>query len=265
MKVSELLKKLRAASTMPLPELAAFTFEMASLDPQNLEIDVQNMTPDDMRDLLEIDKLMEQTQKDVLARFSREKKEILGEQTVPRISRPMGKSTVNTSGTSFESFLRDLTKEPAKQCQGPWPGSEGPFKHPLKENSPEQAKQVSAQIDKAVMAQREKNKTDARNFQSLASKTAIYPENLKILYPALGLAGEAGEVANKVKKIYRDEKELTDEVKEEIGKEIGDVMWYCAALATDLGLDLNKIGSDCIKRLENRKKNGTIKGDGDDR
>lgn len=86
-------------------------------------------------------------------------------------------------------------------------------------------------------------------------------------YPALGLTGEAGEIANKVKKILRDDYDLVElTVKEqELAKEIGDVLWYCAALASDLGLDLSKIAQDNLDKLQDRANRGTIKGSGDNR
>jgi len=108
-------------------------------------------------------------------------------------------------------------------------------------------------------------KLNLSEFQAKSAVTACYPQWLKVIYPSLGLAGEAGEVVNKIKKIYRDDKELTQEVKDQIGREIFDVMWYCSALATDLELDLNDIANNGFKKLSNRNKNGTIKGDGDDR
>jgi NTP pyrophosphatase (non-canonical NTP hydrolase) len=102
------------------------------------------------------------------------------------------------------------------------------------------------------------------NYQMQAKKFAIYPERMKVVYPALGLAGEAGEVADKVKKIYRDDR--TDaKFLAEIAKEIGDVMWYCAALANDLGFDLQQIAEMNIHKLNSRKASGTIAGTGDNR
>jgi NTP pyrophosphatase (non-canonical NTP hydrolase) len=102
------------------------------------------------------------------------------------------------------------------------------------------------------------------NYQMQAKKFAIYPERMKVVYPALGLAGEAGEVADKVKKIYRDDR--TDaKFLAEIAKEIGDVMWYCAALANDLGFDLQQIAEMNIHKLKSRKASGTIAGTGDNR
>ncbi len=68
-------------------------------------------------------------------------------------------------------------------------------------------------------------------YQKLAKTTAIYDKKHQILYPALGLAGEAGEVANKVKTIIRDGYENNKDYRADIGQEIGDVLWYCAVLA----------------------------------
>lgn len=102
------------------------------------------------------------------------------------------------------------------------------------------------------------------NYQMQAKKFAIYPERMKVMYPALGLAGEAGEVADKVKKIYRDDR--TDaRFLAEIAKEIGDVMWYCAALADDLGFDLQQIAEMNIHKLKSRQATGKIQGSGDSR
>ena len=107
---------------------------------------------------------------------------------------------------------------------------------------------------------------DFNSYQRTAKTTAIYPATHKILYPALGLAGEAGEVANKVKKLVRDgTSSLPKEWKEQIGSEIGDVLWYCAVLADDLGISLGKIASENETKLQNRKKKGTISGSGDTR
>ena len=79
-------------------------------------------------------------------------------------------------------------------------------------------------------------------YQQHALETAIYPDDRRIIYPTLGLTGEAGEVADKVKKVIRDaHEEFTPEKKLEIVKEIGDVMWYCATLARDLGYELDDV------------------------
>jgi len=107
---------------------------------------------------------------------------------------------------------------------------------------------------------------DFNSYQRIAKTTAIYPATHKILYPALGLAGEAGEVANKVKKLVRDgTSSLPKEWKEQIGSEIGDVLWYCAVLADDLGISLGKIASENETKLQDRRKRGMISGSGDSR
>lgn len=104
-------------------------------------------------------------------------------------------------------------------------------------------------------------------YQSKAAKTAIYPNSHSILYPALGLAGEAGEVANKVKKFIRDgyDQEDFEQKKIELASEIGDVLWYCAALARDIGYDLDTIAAANIDKLQSRAERGTIGGEGDNR
>jgi NTP pyrophosphatase (non-canonical NTP hydrolase) len=110
------------------------------------------------------------------------------------------------------------------------------------------------------------NMSDFNSYQRSASSTAIYPEQHKILYPALGLAGEAGEVANKVKKIIRDGPEnMPDDWREQLASEIGDVLWYCAALASDLNLTLGMIAGQNEAKLSRRKEQGTLSGSGDKR
>ena len=104
-------------------------------------------------------------------------------------------------------------------------------------------------------------------YQQKSQKTAFYPDVGKnIAYPTLGLMGEAGEIANKVKKIYRDDKgKLTDDRKEMLRKELGDVLWYVAQVSTELGLSLDDIAKLNLERLLDRKERGTLHGDGDDR
>lgn len=102
------------------------------------------------------------------------------------------------------------------------------------------------------------------NYQKQAKTFAIYPSDMKVAYPALGLAGEAGEVCDKVKKIYRDDK--TDaKFLGDIAKEIGDVLWYCAVLADDLGFSLQQVAEMNIYKLQSRRATGKIQGSGDDR
>ena len=101
-------------------------------------------------------------------------------------------------------------------------------------------------------------------YQEHALETAIYDE--KIIYPTLGLTGEAGEVADKVKKVIRDNhKEFTPEIKAEIMKEIGDVLWYCATLSHDLGYSLEEVAQSNVDKLRSRKARNMLGGSGDNR
>lgn len=103
-------------------------------------------------------------------------------------------------------------------------------------------------------------------YQDNADKTAIYPREFSILYPVLGLVGEAGEVANKVKKIIRDKGNIYEtETISAIADELGDVLWYMAAIATDLGLNLNTIAERNVDKLDTRRKLNTLHGSGDNR
>lgn len=105
-----------------------------------------------------------------------------------------------------------------------------------------------------------------QEYQEQAVKTAIYGEGSVIIYPSLGLANEAGEVLGKVKKVLRDNGGVfTPELNKEIGKEIGDVLWYMAALSRDLGLSLDDIANDNIQKLKDRQARGVIHGSGDSR
>lgn len=99
------------------------------------------------------------------------------------------------------------------------------------------------------------------SYQNDAAKTAIYDEAYSIVYPALGLVGEAGEVANKVKKMLRDDTLDRDGLK----GEIGDCLWYLAALCRDLNLDLADVAQSNLDKLNSRMKRGTIQGSGDNR
>ena len=103
-------------------------------------------------------------------------------------------------------------------------------------------------------------------YQAHALETAIYPESARIIYPTLGLTGESGEVADKVKKIIRDANgQFTDEKRREIVKEIGDVLWYCATLSHDLGYDLNEVAQMNVDKLRSRMNRDQIHGEGDNR
>ena len=111
-----------------------------------------------------------------------------------------------------------------------------------------------------------KKVSDLDMYQQVAKTTAIYPREQAIIYPTLGLTGEAGEVANKVKKIIRDGSNKNDDrMVSEIKSEIGDCLWYIAVLADDIGCKLSDIANTNLIKLENRKKKGTIHGSGDKR
>ena len=97
-------------------------------------------------------------------------------------------------------------------------------------------------------------------YQKFAKSTAIYPDECKVVYPALGLCGEAGEVAEKVKKNIRDGKSLDG-----VGLELGDVLWYISALGDDLGVTLEEVAKTNIEKLQSRMERNKIKGDGDNR
>ena len=100
-----------------------------------------------------------------------------------------------------------------------------------------------------------------REYQKKAVSFAIYPATHKVLYPALGLCGEAGEVADKVKKQVRDNVFN----RHEVAKELGDVMWYVAVLANDIGYNLDEIADINIEKLTSRQDRNKIQGSGDNR
>ena len=97
-------------------------------------------------------------------------------------------------------------------------------------------------------------------YQEFARSTAIYPEDCRVVYPTLGLCGEAGEVAEKIKKHMRDGKTMVG-----VGLELGDVLWYISALADDLGVTLEEIAQANVAKLSSRMERNKIKGDGDNR
>lgn len=103
-------------------------------------------------------------------------------------------------------------------------------------------------------------------YQAEAAVTAIYPARYEVMYPALGLVGEAGEVAEKVKKWLRDGKGDPGTLnKAPIAKELGDVLWYVANLAHDLGYKLSEIADMNIEKLKDRCERGVLGGSGDNR
>lgn len=130
-------------------------------------------------------------------------------------------------------------------------------------------------------------------YQTIIEKTAVYPKEIGILYCCLGLAGETGEICEKIKKIYRDKPEIikglttgiwtptvkygaqlngvTDNIEAgeifvtNLTKELGDVLWYITALASELNIDLATIMETNYNKLIKRRETDTLHGDGDDR
>lgn len=136
---------------------------------------------------------------------------------------------------------------------------------------------------------------EVKDYQDIIKKTAVYPADIGILYCALGLCGEAGEVSEKIKKLYRDSPLLVHEIemskfeygfssdkgmiklddhsdskglssfKDSLKKEIGDVIWYCTALANEFKIPLSEILETNYNKLIERRTTGTLHGSGDNR
>lgn len=99
------------------------------------------------------------------------------------------------------------------------------------------------------------------DYQRKAVSFAVYPATHKVMYPTLGLCGEAGEVAEKVKKQVRDGVFN----RHEVAKELGDVLWYLANISNDIGYSLKEIANMNVDKLRSRKERDVIKGSGDNR
>ena len=109
---------------------------------------------------------------------------------------------------------------------------------------------------------------DFKEYQEKSKRTDRGPviTDGNIVYYVLGLADESGEVAGKIKKLYRDyDGKLTEEYKKEIAKELGDVMWYLAQLCSKLGLSMEEVAQMNIDKLASRLERGHIHGNGDNR
>ncbi|MBI3485782.1 nucleoside triphosphate pyrophosphohydrolase family protein [Candidatus Daviesbacteria bacterium] len=106
-----------------------------------------------------------------------------------------------------------------------------------------------------------------KDYQKKSRITALYPnKDNNFIYPTLGLTGEAGEVAEKIKKILRDDLGvITPEKKQEIEKELGDVLWYISQLATELKLSLEDVALKNLEKLLSRMKRKKLTGSGDNR
>jgi NTP pyrophosphatase (non-canonical NTP hydrolase) len=103
-------------------------------------------------------------------------------------------------------------------------------------------------------------------YQSLSRRTAEYPREAWLVYPALGLCGEAGEVAEHAKKAIRDDGgRVSDERRAAMAAELGDVLWYVAQLASELELELEQIAQANLAKLLSRQQRGVLSGSGDNR
>lgn len=106
---------------------------------------------------------------------------------------------------------------------------------------------------------------DIKEYQTIVAKTAVYPKEIGKLYCTLGLCGEAGEVAEKIKKFHRDSLIATPEWKAGLSKELGDVLWYITALATEYEFTLEDIMLENYNKLMKRRETNTLHGSGDNR
>lgn len=108
-----------------------------------------------------------------------------------------------------------------------------------------------------------------KEYQKFTRTTAIYPQEQAAEYLTLGLVGEAGEIANKVKKVIRDQDnwspEQFEDSRQSVKKEIGDVFWYLVRLVDEMGEDAEQILQTNADKLQSRKDRGVIGGSGDER
>jgi NTP pyrophosphatase (non-canonical NTP hydrolase) len=108
---------------------------------------------------------------------------------------------------------------------------------------------------------------DFTEYQKKSRKTAAYPSiGHAVIYPTLGLVNEAGEVAGKIKKVFRDKDgQISPETRDALKSELGDVLWYLAQVCTELDLRLEDVAESNIVKLYDRLERGKIKGEGDNR
>lgn len=110
------------------------------------------------------------------------------------------------------------------------------------------------------------NMENINEYQKIVNNYAIHPKKYNVIYPVLGMCGEAGEAAEKIKKIIRDKNEIfDDEAKKEIAKELGDVICYIAFIAEDLNLQLSDILQLNIDKIQSRFNRNVMHGEGDNR
>lgn len=105
-------------------------------------------------------------------------------------------------------------------------------------------------------------------YQKRSLETAVHGDKYKIIYPAIGIGNESGEILGKIKKWMRGDDgdgDMSNERKDAIKDELGDVLWYMAVLAHDLGIEFDDVAKINVAKLKSRKERGVIKGDGDKR
>ena len=102
-------------------------------------------------------------------------------------------------------------------------------------------------------------------YQTYADSSAVYPDDQAVVYPVLGLAGEAGEVAGKLSKHLRGDNPMDLSAKRDLAYELGDCLWFVSQAAADLGYSLEEIAEMNVEKLRKRREAGTIKGSGDNR
>jgi len=105
------------------------------------------------------------------------------------------------------------------------------------------------------------------DYQKRSRATAQYPSiGHPVIYPVLGLANEAGEVAGKIKKVFRDKGgEISAETRSALQAELGDVLWYLAQVCTELDISMDEVAESNLAKLLDRQARGKIRGDGDNR
>jgi len=117
------------------------------------------------------------------------------------------------------------------------------------------------------MSGEEREPLTFEEYQRESRKTAIYPnKGENFVYPTLGLAGETGEISEIIKKVFRDkEGRIDEETRQKLFRELGDVLWYLANLATELNLSLGDIARENLEKLASRQKRGKLHGSGEER
>lgn len=177
----------------------------------------------------------------------------------------------------MRTFGKDIADKVVVTCESPTPESDGGRWVGLQAGrqtiwdttagSEEAAESIAAEL-REDLARMIDEALDFDSYQERAFAMARYPGRGQgnITYPALGLCGEAGEVAEKIKKIIRDQGgEISLDAKLALRKELGDTLWYISALSRELGFTLSEVAVGNITKLEDRRDRGVLHGSGDDR